>query len=249
MDSSPLPFGSAPNGSLPVWYPVLLDLRGRDCLVVGGGVIGARKAEALLQSGARVKLVSREVGPEVVRLDALRSEMTVIVRAYETADLANIWFVVTAIDDPAVTAQIKVEADERRIWMNAADDPTNCSVILPAVHRDGDVIVAVSTGGTSPATAAWLRDWVADQFGSMPGRLAEEISRVRDRVRKFRSSEGLPWNALVGSLATVISSNDGSTDPGAIATATNEWLIANCRSEVCVSCSTNCRAMEPASGF
>jgi precorrin-2 dehydrogenase / sirohydrochlorin ferrochelatase len=229
-------------GSTPSWYPVLLDLRGRECLVVGGGAIGARKAEALLTAGARVTLVSKVVGEEVARLLAVR-EIEIITRAYESTDLDNKWFVVTAIDEPEVTAQIKRDADDRRVWMNAADDPPNCSVILPAVHRDGEVIVTVSTAGASPATAAWLRDSFAEQFGDLPGRLAREVRDVRERVRTFRSSEGLPWQTLVESLAAELSLNDGSAEPRVVNDLVNEWLIANCRSDICASCSTHCQAV------
>ncbi len=232
-----------PPPSAPPWYPVLLDLRGRACLVVGGGAIGARKAEALLAAGARVTLVSKVVGDEVSRLAAHR-EFEIVTRAYESSDLADKWFVVTAIDEPETTAQIKRDADERHVWINAADDPPNCSVILPAVHRDGDVIVAISTAGASPATAAWLRDSFAEGFGDMPGRLALAVRVVRDRVRSFRTSEGLPWKTLVGSLAAELSLNDRSERPGLTNDVINDWLVANCRSELCSSCVTHCQAVQ-----
>ena len=255
------------------WYPVLLDLQNRECLVVGGGSIGARKAEGLLAGGARVTLVSKEIGDDVAELTS-RANFQLILRAYEPRDLEGKWFVVTALDDPTVTAQIHAEAEAKRVWMNAADDPPNCSVILPAVHRDGDVLVAFSTAGASPAVASWLRDRYREEFAGLPGRVTELVRAVRDRVRMFRSSEGLAWKVLVEQLAEGSPEPvpegsrepvpEGSPEPvpegsplqsrhdsahlgDELGNASEEtitrWLVEHCLPEACPTCSTHCQAI------
>lgn len=216
------------------WYPVLLDLRGRNCLVVGGGQVGARKAAGLLDCGATVTMVSISVNADARSLVG-RSGFELVERAYRTSDLRGVWLVVTAIDDSATTARVHDDAETARVWMNAADDPKNCSVILPATHRDGDVLIAVSTGGASPAAAGWLRDRIAVELGDLPGRLVDGVKDVRDRVRIFRSSEGLPWRSLVDALATA------DADAHSL---TSAWLTDNCLPSECGSCGARCGALE-----
>lgn len=216
------------------WYPVLLDVRGRRCLVVGAGTVGARKAQSLLAAGALVTLMGVALSDEATRLGS-HPGVELVQRAYRSSDLDGMWFVVTAMDDRATTAAVYDDAQRARVWMNAADDPRNCSAILPAVHRDGDVTFAVSTGGASPATAGWLRDRVAGHLGDLPGRLTFAVGLVRDRVRVHRTSEGLPWRTLVDRLA-----REGTEDLPVIA---NEWLSASCEPSSCGACTTTCRAL------
>ena len=241
------------NEPLP-WYPVLLDVRGRECLVVGGGAIGARKAEGLHACGATVTVVSIGMGEAILQL-AESSGIVIHRRAYEVSDLEDKWLVVTAVTDPAVTAAVYADAKRARVWMNAADDPPHCSVILPAVHRDGEVIVAVSTGGASPATAGWLRDRIAKQAGDLPGRLADAVKEVRSRVRIHRTSEGMPWRDLADLLATELTgagTGHGDTAPDSGTTddlerrcraVANAWLRSSCLPAACGSCQTECGAL------
>ncbi len=133
--------------------PVGLRVAGRSVLVVGAGRIAARKAKAYVDQGAAVTVVAPEHGPEMAALDVERR----IVREFRPRDLRGRWLVVTATGDPSVDGAVFRAAERRRIWCNAADDPANCSVILPAVSRAGDVTVSISSGGRSPATASWLR--------------------------------------------------------------------------------------------
>lgn len=133
--------------------PVGLRVDGRAVLVVGAGPIAARKAAVYVDQGAVVTVVAPEHSHS---MDAL----AVAVRHYrrfEATDLDGVWLVVTATGDPSVDGAVYDEAESRRIWCNAADDPEHCSVILPAVSRKGPLTVAIGTGGQSPAVASWLR--------------------------------------------------------------------------------------------
>lgn len=170
-------------------YPVSLALDGKPVLVVGAGAVAARKAGALVDAGAIVKVVAPDVSPEMRALP-----VTVIERPYQSVDLAGAWLVVTATGQRAVNAAVRNDADAARIWVNAADDQDSCSFVLPAIARQGTVTVAVSTGGRSPALAAWLRDEIAGRLGPEIDALADLLSDLRDELHASgRSTEGVDW--------------------------------------------------------
>jgi siroheme synthase-like protein len=177
-------------------YPVVLRIAGKAVLVVGGGRVAATKTRSLLAAGAEVTMVAPWFCPESLQLDVVHHH-----RPYRREDLDGVWLVVTAVDDEAVTAAVAADAAAARVWCNAADRPAHCTVTLPAVHRDGDVTVAVSTGGRSPATASWLRDRIAAQLGDGAGDLVAQVAAARARVRLTRSSEGIDWRSLLDAVA------------------------------------------------
>lgn len=176
-------------------YPVSLLVAGRHCLVVGGGAVAARKVGGLLDAGAVVHVVARRVGPEVRALGASWEE-----RDFAAEDLAGARLAFAATDDPAVNAAVLAAGEAAGVWVNAADDPANCSFTLPAVVRRGPVTVAVSTAGHSPALAGWLARQVADRLGPEHEVLAELLSQQREEVRAAgRSTEGLDWQSALNS--------------------------------------------------
>ena len=163
-------------------YPVVLRLEGRRCLVVGGGGVARRKVEGLLASGAVVTVVAPVVDDEL-RADAAGAggRLTIEERPYREQDLAGAWLAIAATDDAAVQQQVFDDGERAGVWVNAADDPERCALFLPAVHRRDPVIVAVSTEGTSPALAGWLRDRLA---AALPPRLEELRGRGGRRARR-----------------------------------------------------------------
>lgn len=164
------------------FYPVLLRVAGMPVLVVGGGRVAATKVEGLLRCGARVTVVAPELGPELARLAAAR-RLAWRPRPYRNGDLRGFWLAIAATDDPALNRRVWEEARRRRIWVNAVDDPEHCTFILPAVHRQGDLILAVSTSGRSPALAVRLRDRFARELGPAYARWLELLGSLRDEVR------------------------------------------------------------------
>jgi siroheme synthase-like protein len=175
---------------MPFPYPVFLDLAGVPVLMVGGGTIALRKVGSLAEAGAAVTVVAPFVVPE---LEALAT--TVERRPYEPGEAARYQLVVTATDDPAVNAQVAADATAAQVWVNSADDPQNCSFILPAVARRGLVTVAVSTGGASPALAGHLRTQIADEVltPAVAG-AAEELARQRAEIHAAGgSTEAVQW--------------------------------------------------------
>lgn len=179
----------------PAAYPVNLLLHGRRCLVVGGGPVAARKVQGLLAVDAEVQVVAKEVGEEVRALGVPVHE-----RAYEPDDLRGCWLAITATGVPEVDGAVQRDADAAGIFVNAADDPGHCSFTLPATHRQGDILVAVSTAGRSPALAAWLRDELAEQVGPAHQMLLEVLSEERERLRaRGVATEDLNWRGALRS--------------------------------------------------
>lgn len=195
-----------PMTPVPHLYPVMLDLTGRRVLVVGGGVIALRKTVALLEAGAKITVVSPEFNPA---WEPVAARVTQIDRAYQFNDAAGYWLVITATNDPAAQQQVFEDGERLGVWVNAADDPQRCAFILPAVHRDGPVIVSVSTSGSAPALAGWLRDRLVRALPSGVGHLAVQLRRERDAVHDSgRSTEGMDWRARIEEL--VSGDDDGS---------------------------------------
>jgi siroheme synthase-like protein len=197
----------APAGP-PSYYPVSLDLANRPCLVVGAGPVAARKVRGLLACGARVSVIAPDVGEE---MRALTSSLVALdARPYRSGDVTGFRLVITATGDPAIDGAVAAQADAAGVWVNSADDPAHCSFILPAVHRDGAVTVAVSTGGLSPALASWLRNQLADWCGDGLDTLAHLLSEARQRLRdEGRSTESVDWAALLdGDLPALVRAGD-----------------------------------------
>ncbi len=172
-----------------VLYPVDLVVEGRRCVVVGGGTVAARKVEGLVAAGAEVVVIAPEI---VGRIRTLGVRL--VERSYRGGDLEGAWLAIAATDDPAVNRAIRVDGDQAQVWVNAVDDPSSCSFTLPAVVRQGPVMVTVSTAGHSPALASWIRGQLAAQLGPEVGVLAEWLSEARDQLKAAgRSTEDVDW--------------------------------------------------------
>jgi siroheme synthase-like protein len=173
--------------------PVNLVVRGRRIVVVGAGRIAARKIEPLLDLGAEVHVVAPVVGTEIrAWVDAGRCSLRE--RGFEPADLDGAWLVLTATDDPAVNQAVNAAGEAARIWTNSADDPANCSFTMMSVVRRSDLVVAIGTGGRSPALAAHLRRLLNEELGPEYEVLLELLAEAREAWRASgRSSEDADW--------------------------------------------------------
>jgi precorrin-2 dehydrogenase/sirohydrochlorin ferrochelatase len=162
-------------------YAIQLDVRGRCCLVVGGGGVGRRKAETLLDCGARVTVVSPDMAEGLQKL-AGHPNLTLSRREYRTSDLEGVFLVIGASDDVTLNRRIHREAEQRSILCNIADQPELCSFILPAVVRRGDLTLTISTAGKSPAVAKKLRRQLETQFGEEYAVLLKLMGHIRKRL-------------------------------------------------------------------
>jgi siroheme synthase-like protein len=165
------------------WYPIVVDMTERPVLVVGGGAVAERKVEGLLAAGARVTVLAPDL---TARLLGWVGEGRVrhVVRAYRPGDLAGYRVAFAATDDGAVNADVAREARERAVWLNAADDAGRSDFILPSVLRRGEIVVAVTTGGASPALARAVREELEDHVTEDHALLASVVAEVRGAVRR-----------------------------------------------------------------
>jgi siroheme synthase-like protein len=156
------------------YYMACLDLRGRDCLVVGGGRVATEKALGLLDCGAGVTVVAPRVDDELEALD-----VNVIRRPFMRSDVVGRFVVIAATNRRDVNAAVSTEAAERSTLCNVADDPELCSFILPAITRHDPIVVGVSSGGASPALAKRIRDDIATRIGPEHAELAQRLASLR----------------------------------------------------------------------
>ena len=146
------------------YYPIHLDIKNRNCLIVGGGAVGTRKVNTLLECGAHVTVISPDPTPHLTKL-ASEESITLKKRAYRSDDLAGMFLVIGATDDETLNLQVSKDAEQARILCNIADRPEVCNFILPSIVRRGDLVITISTSGKSPALAKHLRQKLETQFG------------------------------------------------------------------------------------
>jgi siroheme synthase-like protein len=192
--------GNPPTGRAAITgYPVQLVVAGRRCVVVGAGRIAARKIDALLAAGADVHVVAPAVGDEV-RAWAEAGRLVVSEREFASSDLDEAWLATTATGVPAVDHAVFEAGEARRVWVNSADDPANCSFTLTSVVRRGDLVVTIGTGGRSPALATWLRRRFGEELGPEYATLLDVLSEAREELRAAgRSSEDPDWQSAIDS--------------------------------------------------
>ncbi len=165
------------------YYPLFLEMKGRRCLVVGGGQVAARKVEGLLAAGASVNVVSSDLDPDIDRLKAER-RLQHIARQYQSGDLKGYTVVIAATDDAATNERVALDARRSGVFVNVVDQPALCDFIVPSVIRRGDVVLAISTGGLSPALARWLRQELETYVSEDFERLAQLLADVRVELRE-----------------------------------------------------------------
>ncbi len=159
-------------------YPVNLRIAGRQCLVVGGGAVAARKVEALLFCGARVVVVSPEAG-ERIRTLAAEHRIAWWQRPYRTGDLEGVFMAVAATDRPEVQRQIAEDAVTLPVLLNSVNEPSVCDFQVPSQMRRGDLLITISTGGASPAFSRKIRERLETQFGWEYGPVVDLLGRLR----------------------------------------------------------------------
>ena len=187
------------------YYPVFLEMKDRRCVVIGGGAVAERKVEGLVAAGANVTVISPGMTDglkELLKQGAIRH----VAREYQAGDRAGYDLFFVATDNSEINAAVFSEARSLRIWVNSADDPDHCDFILPAVIRRGDLTVAVSTGGASPAVTRVIREELDEYFTADYARFVQIAGEVRIELReKSLSPTASAWNrALQGDFRCLI---------------------------------------------
>lgn len=192
-------------------YPIFVLLEDKPCLVVGGGSVGERKVLDLLEAGARVTVVSKDLTPTLAKL-AQVGEIRCLNEPFTPEQVNGMVLVLAATDDREVNARVSAAAQARGILVNVADAPEYCNFIVPARVRRGELTLAISTGGASPAVAQKLRQELEQRFGPEYKPYLALLQGVRDRL--LRERRGHPENAALfhrlaaGSLLEAVAVGD-----------------------------------------
>jgi precorrin-2 dehydrogenase/sirohydrochlorin ferrochelatase len=162
-------------------FPIFLKLTGRSCIVIGAGHLAESKIASLRSADARVTVIAPEANAGISDL-AANGEVSLLQRPYKTGDLDNAFLVVAATNDPAVNRAVFAEATEKGVLCNAVDDPPFCDFYFPSVVRRGDLQVAISTAGNSPALAQQLRKELNEQLPLDLGEWLADLGNLRREV-------------------------------------------------------------------
>ena len=159
-------------------YPIFIELADAPCVVVGGGPVAQRKAQSLVAAGATVRLVAPTATERVETL-AAEGKLDLIAETYRAEHLEGAWLVFAATDDPELNRRIADDARDRGAISNVAEPPDAGDFLVPAAFRRGDICVAVSTGGASPALAKRLREQLEEVIGEEYAGLARLLGEFR----------------------------------------------------------------------
>lgn len=164
------------------YYPAILDIAGRQALVVGAGEVGEGKIDGLLKGDAKVKIVSKTATANVQRL-AREGRVNLDLRPYETSDLDDCFMVIAATEDNDTNVRVFEDAEQRQMLCNVVDVTHLCNFILPSIVRRGDLALAVSTGGASPAMARRIRIEVGQSYGDEYELAMKILGALRDELK------------------------------------------------------------------
>jgi precorrin-2 dehydrogenase/sirohydrochlorin ferrochelatase len=175
------------------YYPIYINLKGQKCLVVGGGEVAYRKTAALLECGAEVEVVSPALCPALNEL-VENHQIGVRLRDYQSGDQKEALMVIAATDQAQVNMKVAAEAKKAGRLVNVVDDPKNSTFIVPSCLKRGDISIAVSTSGRSPALARKLRLKLENELGEEYAELAVLVDEVRREVkRRAIKVDGEAW--------------------------------------------------------
>ncbi len=167
------------------YFPFFVDIEGKRCLIAGGGTVACRKALTLMDYGPDIVIVAPRVIPEMERLiKESGGKITWRCREFEDTDLETMNFVIAATSDEEVNRRISIWCRERKIPVNVADMQEECSFIFPALIKEGDITVGISTGGSSPALARYIKKQLIEAIPKGLGSLAQQLGLCRDMVRE-----------------------------------------------------------------
>ena len=171
-------------------FPVFLNVRRKKCVVIGGGQVALRKIRTLLDCGASVTVISPVLHPDLSEL-ANKKSIQVIRRSYKSGDLKGAFIVIAATDTKETNRKVAKEAGRVGALVNVVDDPEPSDFIVPSLLRRGDLTIAISTGGMSPALAKKIRTRLEEAFGEEYGLLVSLVEEVRSTLRR----KGIRMNA------------------------------------------------------
>ncbi len=178
------------------YFPFYIDLKGRKCLVVGGGKVALRKIQTLLQFEAEVRVIGTHISDEIRSL-AETGRLTYEKRPYQCGDVSGFFLAIAATSAPEINDQVCRDAAERKVWVDSATHPEKCSFIFPAVIKKGDLVIGLTSSGKYPALTRLLKQKIAalpvlaqegglEKWAAWRRRIQKEVSDPRKRERILR---------------------------------------------------------------
>ena len=178
-------------------------------MVIGGGTVAERKVDGLLAAGAAVTVVSPRL-TEGLQARVARREIRLERRRFRRGDLEGVGLAFVAVDDPRLSASVAREGRRQGVWVNAADDPEHCDFFLPSVLRRGKLVVAITTGGASPALARAVREEIERLLPADYAALAETVAEVRRELKsRGVKPDGTAWNQALAAELRHVTANGG----------------------------------------
>ena len=171
------------------YYPMYVDLKGKKCVVIGGGAVAERKVRSLMDCGAVVTVISPDLSEALQEL-AHERQIKYLRRTYRRGDLEGAFLAISATDRAELNAIIYGEANHKDILINVVDDPERCTYIVPSVVQRGDLTLSISTSGSCPALSKQIRAGLEEEFGEEYADYLRILRDARERIKgKYRTQE------------------------------------------------------------
>ncbi len=165
------------------YFPFMIELNNERCLIAGGGTVAYRKVCSMLEFGAVVTVVSPEFCPEILELAEHPARLTLIKRCVQPQDIDGAFVVIMATDDEKVNHEMAELCRQQRILVNVVDVKADCGFYFPAIIKDKEVVISVSTGGQSPVLAGTIKRNIESHLGRSYGDIAERMGELREQIK------------------------------------------------------------------
>lgn len=165
------------------YFPFMIELNNERCLIAGGGTVAYRKVCSMLEFGAVVTVVSPEFCPELLELAEHPARLTLIKRCVQPQDIVSAFVVIMATDDEKVNHEMAELCRQQRILVNVVDVKADCGFYFPAIIKDKEVVISVSTGGQSPVLAGTIKRNIESHLGRNYGDIAERMGEIREQIK------------------------------------------------------------------
>jgi precorrin-2 dehydrogenase/sirohydrochlorin ferrochelatase len=163
------------------YFPVYLELRERPCVVIGGGAVAERKTLSLLEAGADVTIVSPTLTQKLQEL-SIAGKINHLQKSYDEKDLSGEFLVIAATNSPEINRRVAQECKKRHLLVNVAVPPEESSFIVPSVVERGELLIAISTSGASPALSRKIRQELEEKYGPEYELYLNKLSAIRKRI-------------------------------------------------------------------
>lgn len=171
------------------YFPMFINLKDMNCLIVGGGKVALRKVLVLCDFDAAIKVVAEDICEEIREISRTNKNITCEKKSFSEQDLEGIQLVVAATDNKELNHHISVICRQKNIYINAVDQIEDCGFIFPSYIKEGDVVGAFSSGGKSPVLTQYLKEAMKNILTPFIGELADFLGDIRGSVKENTETE------------------------------------------------------------